>query len=352
MSFGPNHYVPVLKVKRGEKASLKALEPFHSRITPLMEIVERKESISPTVGDHLNTSFKNLAESLQLYPMCFLDLREIAPDGASAAATAFQRAKDEGIAFVPVTGVTRNVDVSAAMEHREHGLALRVTRSEFESGSLPRGINRFLTRYSLAPEEIDLIVDLGAVDEMIPIGVMALTDLFLRDIPHYIQWRTLTLSACAFPKSMGVVDRNSHAFIVRSDWMAWRDGLYANRAGIDRLPTYSDCVIQHPKGVEGFDPIIMQVSASIRYTLEEHWLLVKGESTRRTPPSIQFPSLASQLVYGILRGRFAGQNHCSGCSSIEDSANGAPRLGSADVWRRIGTIHHIKSVIDQLNVLS
>lgn len=41
---------------------------------------------------------------------------------------------------------------------------------------------------------------------------------------------------------------------------------------------------------------IMAVSASIRYTLPEEWLLIKGESTRRTPAVRQFPALATKLV--------------------------------------------------------
>ena len=40
MNFGPDHYVPVLKAKRGEKAALLRLAPvLQSRIIPLLEIV-------------------------------------------------------------------------------------------------------------------------------------------------------------------------------------------------------------------------------------------------------------------------------------------------------------------------
>ena len=38
-------------------------------------------------------------------------------------------------------------------------------------------------------------------------------------------------------------------------------------------PTFSDCAIQHPVGVEGFNPRTMQVSASVRYALPDQWLL-------------------------------------------------------------------------------
>lgn len=353
MSFGPNHYVPILKVKRGEKASLQLLAPhIISMITPILEIVERIESKAPTVDSHLNTSFKNLAESVRPYSRCFLDVRELEPDGSSAAEEVFQRSVDAGMVFVPVTGVSRTVDVNAAMAHRTHGLAIRLTRSEFESGGMPRAIDRFLAKHALVPEQIDLIVDLGAVDQMISFGVMSLATSFLADIPHQVRWKTLTISSCAFPNSMGGVARHAHALVERADWIAWREGLYDQRGAIPRLPTFSDCAIQHPKGIEGFDPITMQVSASVRYTLTDDWLLIKGESTRRTPPSTQFPDLARKIVYGQLNSHFAGAQHCTGCSCVKNSADGAKKLGSAEAWRRIGTIHHMTCVIEQLKALS
>jgi len=179
---------------------------------------------------------------------------------------------------------------------------------------------------------------------MIVAGIAALTKAFLADVPDHNNWRTFTLSGCAFPKSMGVVGRNSHEFIQRSEWIVWRDHLHARRGSLSRLPTFSDCAIQHPAGVEGFDFRKHQSSATIRYTLDNNWLLIKGVSTRKTPPSEQFPNLAMQLVYGHLSSHFYSNNHCYGCSGTNDAANGLPRLGSLEVWRRLGTIHHITTV--------
>ena len=346
MSFGPDHYVPVLKVKRGEKSALQAVAPgFRARITPLLEIVERTK---PTVGGHLDTAFKDLGECLQGFQRCFLDAREIASDGPLAAEETFHRAQARGIPFTPVTGVSRTEDVLPALNHNANGLALRLTREEFEAGIFPTAVQGFLNAHCLAPEGIDLIVDLGPVVEFVSEGVAALTNAFLSQVPDHNKWRTFTISASAFPQGMGVVQRNSHALVERTEWVAWRDNLRANAITIPRVPTFSDCAIQHPIGVEGFDPIIMQVSASVRYTLSEHWLLIKGEGTKNFPARDQFPMLATQLVYGNLSSYYMGPQHCKGCEQIERSANGEPRLGSAEVWRRIGTVHHISKVMQDL----
>lgn len=352
MTFGPSHYVPVLKVKRGEKKALTEISPtLRRRVTPLLEIVERKEDKAPTVKKHLDTAFAKLAESVAPYSRCFLDAREIEQDGPPAAAAVFERAAVEGITFTPVTGISRSYDVGPALQHRTRGLALRLTREELEAGSLAQRLSAFTEEHGLNRAETDLIVDLGAVDDLITPGVRALADAFLSAVPDASAWRTLTVSACAFPLSMEGVGRHSHDLVERADWVAWRDGLHPLRNHLPRLPTYSDCAIQHPVGVEGFDPRYMPVSASIRYTLEEAWLLIKGESSRRTGTSIQFPRLATQLVYGHLRDHFAGETHCAGCASIKAAADGDRGYGSAEVWRRLGTIHHITRVVQDLAVL-
>lgn len=352
MTFGPHHYVPVLKVKRGEKAALRALAPaLRPRITPLLEIVERKADKAPTVEGHLDNAFKDLAASAALFPRVFLDAREIADDGPPAALQVFQRAHAAGMVFSPVTGLQRTADLGAALAHRGHGLALRVTRQEAEAGGLPAAITKFLAQHKLAINEVDLVVDLGPVDDMVSAGVMALMDACLSQIPNLPGWRTVTVSGCAFPQSMGVVETQSHLTMERAEWVAWRDGLHATRGTRARLPTYSDCAIQHPSGVEDFDFRYMQVSAAVRYTLDEEWLLIKGESTKKTLPSEQFPKLATRLVYGHLHGQFHGVGHCTGCALMKSAADGAPGLGSAEAWRRLGTIHHITKVMEGLSTL-
>jgi hypothetical protein len=350
MTFGADHYVPVLKVKRGEKKALQRISPaLKRRITPLLEIVERKPE--RTVDQHLNTAFKDLSECVRSYARCFLDAREIAPDGPPASVEVFRRAADEGIAFAPVMGLSRTSDVAAAFEHRTHGLALRLTREEFEAGGLAVRTSAFLDQHGLQPEEVDLIIDLGAAEDLIAQGIAILTREFMLEVPSHERWRTFTVSGCAFPKSMGGIDRNSHELVPREEWIAWRDHLYARRNSLPRLPTFSDCAIQHPSGVEGFDPRTMQVSASIRYTCPDDWLLIKGESTRFTRPGEQFPALATRLVYGHHRRHFAGPDHCEGCALMKAAADGAPSFGSAETWRRLGTIHHISTVIQGLDSL-
>ena len=349
--FGPRHYMPVLKVKRGEKKALASIpHGLRLHIVPLLEIVER--TTAPNVDKHLTTSFGNLASSLHGYARCLLDVQELEPDGPQAAAEAFTRAATEGISFTPVTGISRTADVALAVAlSSSSGIGIRLTRSEFENGRLPHDLSTFLSANGLTPDRVDLIVDIGDVSGLITAGVMALTQVFLADVPNKGLWKTLTVTGSAFPASMGVVSRNSSKKIARSEWLAWRNGLFARRDKLERLPTFSDCAIQHPAGVENFDPRIMQASAAIRYASSDDWLLVKGEGTKVNRPSNQFPHLATRLVYGQLQNDFAGSSHCEGCRMAKASADGGIGLGSPEVWRRIGTIHHITTVVQDVLAL-
>jgi hypothetical protein len=351
MIFKADHYVPVLKLKRGEKKALQHLsDKVRARVTPLLEVVERKDE--KDVTKHINTAFKGLETSVARFPRYFLDCVEIEPDGPTAAEEVFRRAAAYRTEFTPVTGLSRTADVAAVMTHRANGIAIRLTRDEFEDGQIPNQLPAFMARYKLEPTLVDLIIDLGAVDDMVTPGIEALAAAFLSDVPNRCSWRTLTISSCAFPQSMTGVDGSSHDLVDRAEWHAWRDGLHASRSSLDRLPTFSDCAIQHPSGVEGFDFRFMQVSASIRYTTPEQWLLIKGVSTRRVLPSTQFPNLAKHLVYGQLLPHYAGLLHCTGCKLMKDAADGRGGFGSAEAWRLLGTIHYITVAVEQIETLA
>lgn len=349
VNFGPAHYVPVLKIKRAEKSALEDLGARHpGRFTPLLEIVSRKAD--KPLSAHIDTTFDKLFQSVAMFTSCFLDTRELATDGEAASLNVFERARAEGMDFVPVVGFTRPVGNAAALQYRENGVALRITREEMEAGGLAHEIHEFLHANALTEHEVDLVMDMGDVSDMIAVGVSLLACNFLQHVPSHTKWRTFTLSGCAFPSSMGKVGRNAHLLVDRSEWVAWKD-LYNQRANLGRLPTFSDCAIQHPKGVEGFDPKTMAASASARHATGDHWLLVKGESTKVRKSSTQFPKIAKSIVTNRYGSHYRGRQHCTGCKLIDDAAIGAPNLGSAEKWRLIGSIHHVSTVLKDLSAL-
>jgi hypothetical protein len=353
MSFDESHYVPVLKMKAAEKEALALLsQEVRDRITPLFEIVERDTEEKATPSEHIDTAFKKFQPAIEHLHAYFLDCQEIAGDGAENVEDVFRRANDLGTAFVPVTGMTRTVDIQPALSNRTSGLALRLTREEFESGAVQKELLSFVKTIGVPREVIDLIIDLGAVNDMVLPGVQAAAAQCLADVPDPTTWRTLTLSAAAIPPGMGGLESRSHDLIDRLDWIAWRDAVRSDTS-LPRVPTFSDGVIQHPSGVENIDWSMMNPPASIRYTTGDQWLRIKGEGIRTKLPSEQYPGMATSLVYGTqLSHHFLGKGHCDGCFGMWCAADGADGYGSLGVWRRLGTVHHITRVIEQLDELA
>jgi hypothetical protein len=343
-------YVPVLKLKRAEKSALTHLDStIKGKIVPLFEVVERRPE--RTLEEHLSLAFSGLGDSLEGISAWFLDTREIEADGEPAARRAFELARGFASRLVPVTALHRGAGQDPALEFGENGLCLRLSRADLDSGSLHSDVAAFMDRTGLSAATVDLVVDLGPVDDMVIPGIMTFAKVFLNQVPDISAWRSVILSACSFPRSMGIVDANSCRLRERGEWAAWQAGLFNRRSAIPRLPTYSDCAIQHTLGVEGFDPRRMQVSASIRYATPDNWLLVKGVSTRRIRAVEQFPVLAQKLAGGRLSAYYHGSDHCAGCAGIQACADHEKGLGSAEVWRRLGTIHHISLTVDALSTL-
>ena len=236
------------------------------------------------------------------------------------------------------------------MAAARNGLALRLTRADFEAGPVEPRIKAFVGRHALQKGSTDIILDMGSVEQMIPQGILNMSLKFVGDMPSVRAWRSLTLVSSAFPKSMRVVQKNSSFEAGRSEWVSWRDLLHGMRAHLPRLPTFGDFAIQHPLGVD-FNGKLMNVSATIRYALEDSWLLVKGESVDVVPPSVQFPSLARRIVIGEHAGQFSTAAHCKGCEGLARAAGGAPRYGAPEAWRKLGNIHHITRTVEAIRSL-
>ncbi len=350
--FTNPHFVPVLKVKPAEKRSLPQLDPIIlPKITPLFEIVERKDKpgkpgSKPAPAKHLATAFKGFAEAVENLDRYFLDCREIDQDGPPVISDAFAEAATIGVPFTPVTSISRSNDVAPALTHAKDGIAIRLSKEEFEQGLIPGGLPAFLKQHSLSPGDVDLIVDLGAINQMISTGVENLAAAFLSDVPNPESWRTYTLTACAFPSSMGVVEKNSQASVDRLELLYWRDHLYSQRKSLARLPTFSDCGVQHRDGVEGYDPRKMPSSAAIRFTEGDSWLLAKGESMK-LKGGAQFQDIAA----GLISATAVDPDHCAGCAGIHQAAADPTGLRSLQKWRELGTTHHITQTVELLAAL-
>lgn len=374
MNLPNNWYVPILKSKPGEiQALLQLREGGITGFTPVVEIVERppradgegveedppakpalfpdlarKRKESPSDEAHIRSNLNGLRSALADQPV-YIDPHEVASlaEGAGSA-IAFAAARDMGLRFIPVVGLSRaDRDIRAALSHIEHGLAIRVVGADLGgAGTLGRSAREILKQAGCDWDGVDVLLDaeeLPAVESGQTAKVAAMLE-FAAGVP----WRNLILAGSTIPKSVARFPAEQDTFLPRREWQLWRQ--LVSRRG-DQPIVFGDHGVQHPAGVErpprqvrgGGPPPI-----AIRYTDADHWLIARGPARRAgISPTIEYPRVAKRLI-GNRDVRW-NAFHCPGCLDIGRAADERlQRAGVPETWRRIGAAHHITVATEQL----
>ena len=136
---------------------------------------------------------------------------------------------------------------------------------------------------------------------------------------------------------------NTTGTIERTEWKLWLE-LVQKEQKLGRLPAFGDYAIAHPD-LTAFDPKKMKLSASVRYTGRESWVIWKGRNLK-DHGSQQFNAISKLLVEHneYTNGISWGDNFVQRC------ALGGPP-GNHEQWRKAGTSHHLELVTRQLATL-
>lgn len=350
----PLRYVPILKAKDAEYRALKDITvTAKAAIAPLLEIPSIPwdyESEKPTrsIDEHVAPVVARV-EDVWGKRLLYLDLGLVAEermgDGSHPMDALFAQAAAMSLNAIPVVAMDSSPGYRAAVAvtcgRDGRGACLRLQPDDLVTPSSAE-IDALLAEVGVAPNATDVMVDVGAIPRDQE-GVLILAwSTILRALPRLAEWRTLAIAATAFPQSLTGLAANSITQIPRAEWQVYL-GLAA--AGLPRLPDFGDYAISHPEPVE-MDPRLMRISAQIRYTAADDWLVARGRNTRDFGWG-QTEQLAKALVG---RTEFM-KGHCKGDKVIEARAAGKGSSGSAMTWRRDGTIHHLELVVEQLTTL-
>lgn len=140
---------------------------------------------------------------------------------------------------------------------------------------------------------------------------------------------------------MAEVPKDSAAFVAREEFLHWSALAQSLR---HKVPLkFGDYGIVYPY----FDgpQISVNANAKIRYTAAQSWMVVRGHSLYRPPDSLQYRSLADQVISDKC---FSGANFSWGDQQILDCARGQRGPGSLGDWVAIGTNHHLELVARQV----
>jgi hypothetical protein len=355
--FDHTSYVPILKGRLGEYGALQEMSPeAKMRVTPVIEVPPipwdfAEDKPSKTIDRHLRDVGKRLEQAWGTESPIFVDLLWIAQaermeSGAHPLTHVFSTAREKGLQLIPVTGLLRENEYQAAcrdiVSRDSRGICLRLQREDFdETQDLAEQVSVLLNDLGVSSSATDLILDLRALGPTEGSSFAAAVPAFIRSIPRLADWRSFTLAATAFPENLIGLPPLEVSRIDRLEWILWRHLI--SRVGRLRLPAFGDYGIAHVQPSE-VDPRLMRPSASIRYTTEDAWLILKGRNLRDHGYE-QFHEVCRFLVR---QPEFAGPEFSWGDRYIDGCANELVGTGNLTTWRKVGTSHHIATVTRQL----
>lgn len=373
--FDEKHYVPILRWKTAEKEALKELAVKDKlMITPLLELIMparkrlKKGEELKTPQEYKAQSIEKLKVSLPDLPKeilkywgdapIFVDLnllvdRELQKWGYTEI---MGKGLIAGSRIIPVLRLKENTDLEGAViklvKQYQAGVCLRILRSDLASSSMTASINEFLQKNGLEHEQVDLLIDFELVEGM-SLDKYSEIAKSIQNIPDLPKWRTFTVAGGAFPFDLSRLSPHGTYRITRSDWAYWFSEIYSGMQ--KRKPAFADYTIQHPIYTEPNPEA--NPSASIRYTGESEWVIMRGEALHKIdkdgnegPGHSQYPSHAQLLMS---QPEYKGRDFSYGDEYIAEKGQDVdtPNTGSPRTWLRAGVNHHLALVANQISNL-
>lgn len=352
-SFDDSYYVPLLLTKRGERRAIESLDPSVGRmLRPLFIVppvdwdyendVPAKSETAHLAG--LPTQLSNTWGTED----AFLDLNFLsdAPlDGGQHPLTWFHNAAAaEGLALTPVVTFDSTPDYIAAVaaivaaggdvciraQQPHWGPAIQMPLDEILADLTTTAPNAHFV--------LDLEDDVGAST-----GIQAAAE--LTNLPYALDWKSVTLASTAIPVDMPA-GPGMHT-ITRQDWTIYT-AVRTMAATLPRVPSFGDYSINGVGIGPGIDPRVLNISATLRYTVDSEWLVSKGGLWKGNGgKSLGASSVPPAALALTTHPDYAGAGHCDYEDWLTPVSTGVGG-SNPEAWRRYGTRHHLHFVTEQL----
>jgi hypothetical protein len=314
-------------------------------MVPLIEVVPQGEETGN--GDALSRAAsdaaRKMAERYSMQPLMLdaglFDL-SVQHRGQTAVGVLADWARSTGLDAWPVVRLDDPkpalADAGRAHEQDGRGLTVRLDGEDVDEDAedVDTTLADVLSQTGAARSDVDLLLDLGAIDGDISVrGGASLVRALLRGLEDVEEWRSVTVAAGAFPIDLSQFSPGVIGERPRFDAQVF-DAVRSKR--LPREIDYGDYAIAHPAFSSGpaFPP-----PPQLRYTTAEHWLVLKG---RRNDPrgNDQFFWICETIAkhpdfVGARLGR---------ADEVIGSGGTPGKPGNGATWRALGTTHHLDYV--------
>jgi len=352
-----------MKLKLGELQALQELQaeladkpvtPFFD-VTPPAEDAEAEGDIS--VGEaHVNGTVERIMKHWGRTDPVYVDSKALdryPPGRSRAPADIAEEASGTGFQFVPVTGLRRsgehNRAVRWAADDQQIGVCIRIPPPVLDDEDFERGLRQLLDYLERGPEEIDLLLDYGAIQPGHH-GIYGREVLnSIAALPYVESWRSVITAGTSFPADINekVPDFTNEAF-ERAGWKMYKH-VYRNRENVARVPAFADYAITLPSMDKyRVQPTVMRITPTLKYTTDEEYVILRAEY-REDDNFQQYRDLARRLRdLDIFE---PGQTKAD--KMIHQYASGAgSSSGNPQTWVKVGTARHLEKVGQQIASLS
>lgn len=359
VDFSKYVYTPVLKWKQGEyQALLRLSDEAKSAVLPLIDILPigwdfEKQQHAKTLDEHLEPFARRVEAKWPERPIfvdCgLLDPSQVMASGQHPLQYSIASAIEKGSTAIPVTDFERPPACQSAVKFclsdLETGLCIRIKMDHLVLPDLPSRITSLVDGLGAGTGNLHLVIDLGS-PEFDPLADLAgALKARLGNIAGLYPWKTYALAGTSFPESMGPLKTGAQ-IIPRHEWLLYK--LYISMLSpADRVPNFGDYAISHPVTSEG-DMRLLQPSASLRYTVDDGWYVVKGMNVRKYKFG-QYKSMCGDVASSS---HFCGSGYSEGDAYILGCSQGTESTGQLTTWRWVGVNHHITKVVNDLASLS
>lgn len=361
--FEHTYYVPILKWKMGEYKALSTLDKdIKDKIVPLIEVIpipidfETEEQLK-TVDEHL----KGFANLINVHwgttNSIFIDLSyledNINKNGKHPLTIAFNDCRSSIIKAIPVTGLNQSEAHYSAIKDiiqaDNRGVCIRILKEDLEGNiDLSTALTQLLYKITASCEKSDIVIDFQSIPpsaEDESIYLLSLKEL-IKNFPDILKWRTFIFAGTSFPSDLRDIKADDISSIRRTEWDIWKSLSSIKSSGqINRMPIFGDYGIAHPE-LPFADFRKIKMSANIRYTADNNWIIFKGRNTRNYGFE-QFYDLAEACIN---HPSYKGTGYSWGDTYIYNCAQKPPKVktGNAATWRQVGNSHHLTLVVNQI----
>jgi hypothetical protein len=350
----------------GEFNALRNIDQDQAgKFTPLVEFVPQGdefdddgEPVHTKVSATVTKTIDRLQKSWPPSTDVIVDTHALPPiEGYYPVATVIDHFHRESQSQVIPTCRPHDVDDPHLLERLRDSLSpfpdrnvcIRLSDEDLDERDEPvaAAIEQLLAGLATNPENVDLVIDFGAVNETSASFAARIGRLVISDLDHLDSWKSLTVASGGFPSSLDDVAPESLTEKPRWELTTFSN-LRDRLRGRLRVPSFGDYAIAYPRQTAGaaFAP-----APQIRYTASESWLILKGRKNNRRGHA-QFMDICqtitehAEFTPGLSWGdrTIAANAQFAHVDPLPETA----RPGNATTWRAIGTSHHLGLVIHRL----